>query len=59
MTWLGVFPLLTLILSILGPVMERWPLVARTFAVSVLMIIALTWVVLPALMRLFRRWLSG
>ena len=56
--WLGAYPLITLILGALGPFMEGWPLVARTFVVSALMVVGLTWVVLPALNRLLRRWLS-
>jgi antibiotic biosynthesis monooxygenase (ABM) superfamily enzyme len=37
--------------------MAGWPLVLRTLLISVLMVTALTWVVLPALTRLLRGWL--
>jgi len=57
LTWAGAYGLITLILYLLGPTMTAWPLVLRTLAISVLMVTALTWIVLPALMRLFRAWL--
>jgi antibiotic biosynthesis monooxygenase (ABM) superfamily enzyme len=56
-SWAGAFAVITLILDLLGPTMAGWPLVLRTLVISVLMVNALTWVVLPALTRLFRPWL--
>jgi antibiotic biosynthesis monooxygenase (ABM) superfamily enzyme len=56
-TWAGAYGVITLILWLLGPAMAGWPLVLRTLLISVLMVNALTWVVLPALTRLFRAWL--
>ena len=57
LSWAGAFGVITLILDLLGPTMAGWPLVLRTLVISVLMVNALTWVVLPALTRLFRSWL--
>jgi uncharacterized protein len=57
LTWAGAYGMITLILDLLGPTMAGWPLVLRTLLISVLMVTALTWVVLPALTRLFRGWL--
>src|ERR687895_2932404 len=56
-TWAGAYGVITLIIWLLGPAMAGWPLVLRTLLISVLMTGALTWVVLPALTRLFRGWL--
>ena len=58
-TWAGAYAVITLILWLLGPSMASWPLPLRTLAISVLMVITLTWVVIPALTRLFRPWLAG
>ena len=58
-TWLGVYPALTLILALLGPAIESWPLPLRTLLVSLVMVVALMWVILPFLMRVFQRWLHG
>jgi antibiotic biosynthesis monooxygenase (ABM) superfamily enzyme len=57
LTWAGAYGMITLILGLLGPTMAGWPLVLRTLLISVLMVTALTWIVLPTLTRLFRAWL--
>jgi antibiotic biosynthesis monooxygenase (ABM) superfamily enzyme len=57
-TWLGVYPTLTLTLAVLGPAIQSWPLPLRALLVSVVMVVALTWLVLPLLMRVFRSWMS-
>jgi antibiotic biosynthesis monooxygenase (ABM) superfamily enzyme len=56
-TWIGAWGLISLILYALGPAMATWPLLARTFVISVLMVVGLTWLVIPALTRVFSRWL--
>jgi antibiotic biosynthesis monooxygenase (ABM) superfamily enzyme len=58
LTWAGAYAVITAILAMLGPTLASWPLVLRTLALSVLMVIALTWLVMPALTRLFRAWLT-
>jgi uncharacterized protein len=57
-TWPGAWALITLILWVLGPVMNTWPLPLRTLVISALMVVGLTWVVLPYLTRTFAGWLS-
>jgi uncharacterized protein len=56
LTWLGAYPVITLILVVLGPAMTSWPLALRTFVVSVLMVAVLTWLVMPGLTRVAGRW---
>jgi uncharacterized protein len=56
-TWLGVYPALTLTLAVLGPAMESWPLYLRTLLVTLVMVPALTWLILPLLTRVFRGWM--
>jgi antibiotic biosynthesis monooxygenase (ABM) superfamily enzyme len=58
LTWAGAWAMITLILGVLGPVMDTWPLPLRTLAISVLMVLALTWVVIPNLTRVFAGWLA-
>ena len=57
-TWLGAYPVITLILALLGPALVSWPLALRTLMLSVLMVVALTWLVMPSLTRVLRPWLS-
>lgn len=57
LTWVAAYPVITLILGLLGPEIADWPLGLRTLAVSVLMVATLTWLVMPALTRVLRPWL--
>ena len=58
LTWVGAYPVITVIIAVLGPPTARWPLPLRTLLISVLMVVALTWAVLPALRYLLRGWLT-
>jgi antibiotic biosynthesis monooxygenase (ABM) superfamily enzyme len=58
-TWIGAYIVITLLLALLGPAIASWPLALRTLVVSVTMVVALTWIVMPRLTRLFRPWLSA
>jgi hypothetical protein len=58
-TWAGVYAVLTFIFAAAGPAMAPWPLPLRTLVLSALMVATLTWLVMPALTRLFRPWLVG
>ena len=57
-SWAGAYTVITLILAVLGPAMAPWPLPLRTLLLSVLMVVAMTWLVMPALTRLGRGWLQ-
>jgi antibiotic biosynthesis monooxygenase (ABM) superfamily enzyme len=59
LTWIGAYGVITLILGVLGDAIASWPLLLRTLLVSVLMVGALTWVVIPTMTRLFRGWLQA
>ena len=56
-TWIGAYAAITTILYELGPAMVTWPLYLRTLLISVLMVVTLTWVLIPLLTRVFRGWL--
>lgn len=55
LTWVGAYAMITLILAALGPVMAPWPLPLRTLVLSLLMVAALSWVIVPRLFGLCRR----
>ncbi|MEJ2593456.1 MAG: antibiotic biosynthesis monooxygenase [Candidatus Thiodiazotropha sp.] len=57
LVWLGVFMLVTSLSYLLGPLMADWPLIARTFTLTLIVVATLTYFVLPWLTRLFARWL--
>lgn len=58
-SWVGAYTVITLILALLGPVMASWPLPLRTLLLSGLMVLAMTWLVMPTLTRLGRSWLAS
>jgi antibiotic biosynthesis monooxygenase (ABM) superfamily enzyme len=57
LTWAGAYAVITLLLTVLGPAMAPWPLGLRTLVLSTVMVVTLTWLVIPVLTRLFRKWL--
>ena len=59
LTWVSAYSLITAFLALLGPTIAGWPLALRTLVLSVTMVAALTWVVMPRLTRLLRPWLAG
>jgi antibiotic biosynthesis monooxygenase (ABM) superfamily enzyme len=58
LTWASAYVVVTAILATLGPTLASWPLVLRSLVLSVLMVVALTWLIMPALTRLFHPWLA-
>jgi uncharacterized protein len=58
LTWPGAWALITVILWVLGPLMATWALPLRTLVISALMVVGLSWVVIPYLTRIFAGWLA-
>jgi uncharacterized protein len=52
-----IFVLVVALSLVAGPLLDPLPLLARTAVTTVLLVTAMTWVVMPALTRLLRRWL--
>ncbi|MGW0363708.1 hypothetical protein [Streptomyces sp. NPDC002990] len=50
-TWLAVYPTITLVIALLGPAMEDLPLVLRTMILTVVVIPIAAYVLIPALMK--------
>jgi len=57
-TWIGVYPVITVLLAVIGPATATWPLPLRTLLLTAVMVPILIWVVMPRLTRMFRRWLT-
>lgn len=58
-TLLAVYPLSLLFQWLVAPLTQTWPLPLRAFAFPLIMVPLLTYVVMPGMSRLFRRWLYG
>ncbi len=54
-----VFLLVLAINFLLGPFMTDWPLVGRVFVAVFLQVILMTYIVMPRVTRLLKRWLYG
>ena len=58
-TLLAIVPLVLVMNVLVLPLMDGWPLVLRTLVFSVTLTGLMTWVVMPRLTRLLRRFLYG
>ena len=56
-TWLGVWPTVFIVSQILAPYLKPVPSWASTACVTLLVVMALTWIVMPVLTKILRPWL--
>jgi antibiotic biosynthesis monooxygenase (ABM) superfamily enzyme len=56
-TWIAIFPLITAIVVVTGPLVQGAPLVPRLAITTALAVPLMTWVVMPRVTRLLRAWL--
>ena len=56
-TWLAVFPIVTVIFSVFGRWLNLLPPLVRTLVFSAVMVTLMTYVVMPRMTRLFSFWL--
>jgi antibiotic biosynthesis monooxygenase (ABM) superfamily enzyme len=57
LTWITIFPLITAIVAITGPMLKDLPLAVRLGITTALTVPLMTWVVMPRVTRLLRGWL--
>ena len=57
LNWIAIYPLITFLLWLLGPALQTRPLYVETFVVSVLLVSAMNFLVMPLMLRLFDFWL--
>jgi antibiotic biosynthesis monooxygenase (ABM) superfamily enzyme len=56
-TLLGVYPLSMLFPKLVGPFTSAWPPWLKSLLIAALIVVGLTWAVMPALNKLFKKWL--
>jgi antibiotic biosynthesis monooxygenase (ABM) superfamily enzyme len=56
-TWAAIFPLITLVVVVSAPLMGPLPLVPRLAVTTLVTVSLMTWVVMPRMTRMLRRWL--
>jgi uncharacterized protein len=57
LTWLTIFPLITLVVIALDPLLEKLDLVPRLAVTTAVTVPIMTWLVMPRITRLLRGWL--
>jgi antibiotic biosynthesis monooxygenase (ABM) superfamily enzyme len=57
-TWIAVYPLVTLLLWALGPLVRNLPLPVVTLILSLILVSILSFLVMPLMQRLFRSWVN-
>jgi antibiotic biosynthesis monooxygenase (ABM) superfamily enzyme len=57
LTWITIFPLITVIVAVTGPLLAGLPLAVRLAITTGLTVPLMTWVVMPRVTWLVRRWL--
>ena len=56
-TWLAVYPLITLILVLFGPLLGLLPMLPRMLVLTAVMVTLMTYMIMPRMTRLFSFWL--
>jgi uncharacterized protein len=57
LTWITIFPLITLVVLALDPLLEKLDLVPRLAVTTAVTVPIMTWLVMPRITRLLRSWL--
>jgi antibiotic biosynthesis monooxygenase (ABM) superfamily enzyme len=55
--WLALYPAVTLVFVLFGDLLARLPLLLRTFAVTAVVMILMSYVLMPTVTRWFSFWL--
>ena len=57
LSWIGLWPMVTLMMWIVRPRLASLAVPAQTLIMTAMIVPLMTWVLMPALTRLFRGWL--
>ena len=57
-TWLAIYPLITVILYVFGPWLMEMPLAIRTLVLTAVLVPLMVYVLVPGLRKVLRNWLS-
>jgi uncharacterized protein len=57
LTWITIFPLITVVVIALDPLLEQLTLIPRLAVTTAATVPIMTWLVMPRMTRLFHRWL--
>jgi len=58
LTWIALWPTVTVVMWVLQPQLRALPVPLQTLVITAIIVPLMTWVHMPLLTRLFRRWLA-
>lgn len=58
LTWLAIYPVITLLFILFGNQLIKLPLALRTLILTLILVPLLSYVLLPLLFRIFAKWLN-
>ena len=56
-SWLAIYPLVIVILEVLGPILNMLQIPGRAAIITLIAILSMTYIIMPYMSRLFSRWL--
>ena len=56
--WLAIYPLITILFFLLGDFLSVYPMMIRTFILTVIAVPIVFYLILPFYNRLFKQWLN-
>ena len=56
-TWMGIFPLVLILFHTVAPILAPISTILSIFVITAIVTVAMTWVVMPLLVRLLAKWL--
>jgi antibiotic biosynthesis monooxygenase (ABM) superfamily enzyme len=58
LTWLAIYPLITLIFSIFGEDLVKIPLILRTLILTIVVVPLMSYLLLPFYYKIFNKWMN-
>jgi len=59
LTWLAIYPVITILFWLFGDLLIKIPLVIRTLILTLALVPLLSYIILPFYYKVFNKWLSG
>jgi antibiotic biosynthesis monooxygenase (ABM) superfamily enzyme len=59
LTWLAIYPVITILFWLFGDLLIKIPLVIRTLILTLALVPLLSYIILPFYHKVFTKWLNG
>lgn len=58
LTWAVAYPVVSVLLAVLDPLLAEWPILVRTLVLTAIMAPTMVYIAMPSVVGLFRSWLD-